>query len=336
MPHDPNAQLSLHGMSARVHAERTKQARLLERIARKRATLAQLHEGEHDARAELARAAPLVDEALELAREISRAFETMLGDPKRSKTQRKKIAEVHRLLVEIGVLEAPGAEGAGAAEGIGAELPLSEMGDDVQPGATVPSTRAAGASEDLTKALFKKLAEASHPDKASDESDRARRTEAMKRLTVAYRTGDLAALVELERALAMGAPISAATTDDEHAALKRVNAALRKQERALDREIRAARGSNAQLDATSAVARETLERYRTVHEFVIRFRDGKMSLAEFLEGPPLGPEEDDDSEELAGIAEHLQNGDFVELFELLDELTREATPARGRRRQKRG
>ncbi|MFO0556357.1 MAG: J domain-containing protein [Polyangiaceae bacterium] len=122
----------------------------------------------------------------------------MLGDPKRSKTQRKKIAEVHRLLVEIGVLEAPGAEGAGAAEGIGAELPLSEMGDDVQPGATVPSTRAAGASEDLTKALFKKLAEASHPDKATDESDRARRTEAMKRLTVAYRTGDLAALVELD------------------------------------------------------------------------------------------------------------------------------------------
>ena len=61
-----------------------------------------MREGEHDARAELARSAPLIDEAMELARGISQAFETMLGDPKRSKTQRKKIREVRRLLVQLG------------------------------------------------------------------------------------------------------------------------------------------------------------------------------------------------------------------------------------------
>lgn len=102
MPKHLPTQLSLHGLSARVHSERTKQARLLQRIARKRAELARMREGEHDARAELARSAPLIDEAMELARGISQAFETMLGDPKRSKTQRKKIGEVRRLLVQLG------------------------------------------------------------------------------------------------------------------------------------------------------------------------------------------------------------------------------------------
>ncbi|MFO0713372.1 MAG: hypothetical protein U0353_26200 [Sandaracinus sp.] len=145
----------------------------------------------------------------------------------------------------------------------------------------------------------------------------------MKRLTVAYRTGDLAAFKQ-RRASRSFSILSRIARDRGRAGPPRHPGVAERSR------------SNAQLDATSAVASETVERYRTVHEFVIRFRDGKMSLADFLKGPSFGPEEDDDSEELAEIAEHLQNGDFVELFELLDELTREATPARGRRRQKRG
>jgi hypothetical protein len=299
-----------------------------------------MREGEHDARAELARSAPLIDEAMELARGISQAFETMLGDPKRSKTQRKKIGEVRRLLVQLGVIEAPASEvpgsdaeavgfDAGGGEGPGADV--GGGGGDVPPGAVVAAPRARGASEDVTKALFKKLAEASHPDKATDEAERVRRTELMKRLTVAYRTGDLAALVELERAVATGAPISAATTDDELAVLLRVNTALRKQVRALDGELRRARGNNAQLDATSAAARETVEQYRTVHEFVMRFRDGKMSLDEFLKGPPLGPEDDDETDEMRELAELVEAGVFAEVFDLLDELAA-PRPRRSRRR----
>jgi ketosteroid isomerase-like protein len=245
---------------------------------------------------------------MELARGISQAFETMLGDPKRSKTQRKKIGEVRQLLVQLGVIEAsasevPGSDAeavgfdAGGGEGPGADV--GGGGGDLPPGAVVAAPRARGASEDVTKALFKKLAEASHPDKATDEAERVRRTELMKRLTVAYRTGDLAALVELERAL--------------------------------DGEIRGARGNNAQLDATSAAARETVEQYRTVHEFVMRFRDGKMSLDEFLKGPPLGPEDDDDTDEMAELAELVEAGVLAEVFDLLDELAAQR-PRRSRRR----
>jgi ketosteroid isomerase-like protein len=183
-----------------------------------------------------------------------------------------------------------------------------------------------GAGEELTRALFRKLAEASHPDKAADEADRVRRTEIMKRLTVAYRAGDLATLVELERTLETGASIAAATSDDEHAALVRVNAALGKQVRALDRELREVRQSKGQLDATSAVARESIERYRAVHAFVIRFRDGKMSLAEFLRGPQLDPEDDDLLDEVDPL---------VEVLELLEELARSAPPPRRPSRRRR-
>jgi hypothetical protein len=43
---------------------------------------------------------------------------------------------------------------------------------------------------------------------------------------------------------------------------------------------------------------EQLRRLREVHAFVARFRDGKMSLDEFMTGPDLGLEEDDDELDL--------------------------------------
>lgn len=53
-------------------------------------------------------------------------------------------------------------------------------------------------SRDLRK-IFLKLADKFHPDKASDNETRVFYTEIMKEINIAYQSGDLARLLEIER-----------------------------------------------------------------------------------------------------------------------------------------
>jgi len=59
--------------------------------------------------------------------------------------------------------------------------------------------------------LFRRLATAIHPDKAQDADSQEERTEAMKEVTRAYRDGDLASLIELEKVWLAGACPTRAT-----------------------------------------------------------------------------------------------------------------------------
>jgi hypothetical protein len=140
----------------------------------------------------------------------------------------------------------------------------------------------------------------------------------MKQVTVAYHDGDFARLVEIERTWARSGGVAAtdhdAEIDQRFAALVRANDELRKQLRTIDRELRALRRSgDARLARDLRRDREAgetpcvtgdlddeLATLRRVHDFVRRFRDGEMSLAEFLDGPDA-----DDDEEILEIADAL-------------------------------
>lgn len=83
--------------------------------------------------------------------------------------------------------------------------------------------------------VYRKLASALHPDRASDEADRARRHEAMQRVNTAYEAHDLLALLTLQ--------LEIEQIDAEHLArvsqerLRHYNAVLREQQKELEQEL---------------------------------------------------------------------------------------------------
>lgn len=188
--------------------------------------------------------------------------------------------------------------------------------DDVASAKRPPESQHGG-----LRALFRRLVEAFHPDRVQDEDAKAERTEVMKDITEAYRRGDLARLLELERL--MNDPAASAALDDEAAlddadelarrlqALDRSCDELRAQLRELEREVRAVRRS-----PRGAVARELKRAARAGYDFadfdVVRdldraafelrrvrdvftaYRDRRLSLIELLSHSALSSLRDDD------------------------------------------
>ena len=227
----------------------------------------------------------------------------------------------------------PGAAGTSRRRGAG-----DDRGDTQQPSARRPQEGDRGA----IRGLFRRLAEALHPDRVQDEQDKATRTEVMKQIAVAYHAGDFARLVEIERTWATsGAPLA---TDDEGelerrlAAMERANEELRKQLRAIDRDLRLRRNSGegqlarnlkrrrdaGQETSVTGEVEQDLQGLRRMLEFVRSFRDGQISLAKFLDGP--------DAKEEAGDAEMLEA--LAALAMLMGGEGIGAQPKRNRRRGK--
>jgi hypothetical protein len=85
------------------------------------------------------------------------------------------------------------------------------------------------------------LSVAIHPDRSQTDADRDHRTEAMKEVTRAYQDGDLARLLELEKAwlAAEETPVDGqGETERRCSSLERTNRELKKQLRELENELR--------------------------------------------------------------------------------------------------
>lgn len=296
---------TIHGAAIEIQApfERLRAAtaehdQLLQRIARRRQVLTQL---EHDLRDSAARMAsrigPLVDEAADLDRAIHAMFQELLADRARSRAQRTQIGRLYRdLQGDIISVAAPpepneaGIPGAPLFDDLSADAPEA-------PSATRPGDRS------VLRGLFRRLAEALHPDKVQDADDKARRTEVMKQITVAYQRGDLARLIEIERGWTTSQEvISSDGSDDVERRLAlalRANAELRAQLKHIEREIRSLRatpeGALAKelkrrrggdpLDTVAEEVTGDLVSLRQVRDFVRSFQEGRISLAELLAGP---------------------------------------------------
>jgi hypothetical protein len=153
----------------------------------------------------------------------------------------------------------------------------------------------------------------------------------MKEVTRAYEEGDLARLIELESTWqSQQAPTGAGDSEVRCRELERINRELLDQLRALTRELRDikrdAREASFGLSPDELVeqAGRELDDFEGVCEFVRKFRDGKITLAELVRGPPQTSRSDAD--DLA----------FLERL-ILEELEgfEPARPSRGRREQPR-
>ncbi len=288
----------------RVRAAAVEHERLLATIARRRTALAQLQQEARAAVTQVARRmGTIVEEAMRLDGEIHAMLDALASDPARSRAEREELRRLHRDLQGqvISIRPDGGAQHATSAGPAGARhaAPPGHPGARIEDEhATVPS-KPRPADRGVLRGLFRKLVEALHPDKVQDDAAKASRTEIMKQVTVAYQDGDLARLVEIERAWATSEappPDAADEAVDRHvAARERTNAELRTQLRALDRELRALRASAEGKLAKevkrhgdgelAAEADQELRSMRQVRDFVRAFRDGQISLEELLDGP---------------------------------------------------
>ena len=153
---------------------------------------------------------------------------------------------------------------------------------------------------------FLKLASMFHPDKATDGETQTQYTEIMKEVNRAYTEGDVARLLEIERQHHQQEDIDLNQTTKssiERLCLQREkdNQLLLTQYENLKRELRIARNTPqgqivkdyraCQKQGIDAVAEMILElesqvqHVENIRNFVRDFRDGKITIKEFLRGP---------------------------------------------------
>lgn len=343
----------LHG-SMRLRALEKEHARLLRKVASLRAAHERLTQDLRAATTAMAMdMQPLIEETLALDGELHALFREMLTDPKRGKRVKGVVRDVYAMLQGHAITPAPGADRDGAAPDAGGDWSADDEGPpfsgnfgedfDADPGTGLgPASAARPMDRGTLRALFRRLAEALHPDKATDDDTRASRTEAMKEVTAAYHEGDYARLIEIERrSLTQTRPRGAPGDRDDFerrcALVVASNLELRAQAKALQRETRELRRSPpfemfqtlkrpGAKEELLAEARQELASMRALRDFVRSFREGKISLDEFKRGPEIGEPENPSG--------HDTDAD-LEFFAFMAELTRDserpARPPRARR-----
>jgi len=334
----PVTGLRLHAVGERLGTLLKQRERLLAEVKRKQAELEAASVRASAAVEEVAvKMAPIIGRFEELRAELGALFDELLAPKRLAARARKKVAEVQRSLVAQGLIPARAPNPADVAEGSGLDddAVFEDFDVDAPPfsasgrqGARVASAPQHGQTpgRDSLRSLFKRLALAVHPDRSKHEGERERRTEAMKEATRAYEDGDLARLVELEKAWQNGAaaPQSADEEARRCAELEQTLRELNRQSRALTAELRELRRQvredmlGVPVEQVVAGAEGELKDLERVRDFTRDFRDGKITLAMFLEGPEPGQDP------------------LLELEELLGEMLRaHPTPARGRSKNRR-
>ena len=235
-------------------------------------------------------------------------FEELLAPGRLSARAAKLVDKVRRTLAGLGFLgaldeeplerrDAEDSESEGQGDPFGDEYPSPSAGDPSSQGygrreVGSAEQRGQAKNQESLRAVFRRLVAASHPDRASDEADRERRTAAMKQATQAYERGDLARLLELEQAWQRGQGLPPAGSDEARCReLELVIRELRAQASQLQREVRGAQLSASLTPLAEPIvqaieeAKADVEQLEALRDFVISFRDGKISLGEFVEGP---------------------------------------------------
>jgi hypothetical protein len=312
-------------------------------------------------------ALPLFEEMMTLDRQLHELFAELLARKPQPRKTRKIVQSVYSYLQASGLLSPSWvAEGEPGEQDCGFDTVDSGPADREAEGRpkaaeeeeTPPRTGESGTARRAFKqgvsaslrGLFHRLADALHPDKVQDEQEKAERTEVMKDLTQAYHAGDLARLIELERAWMLGADLGQGAAertasddvDRRCAQLEATNRALRLQLDEVKGELRDLRRSpqadflaemkrmakGTQKEPVAAwldALREQREEAHTLMTFVRSYRDGQIDIHEFQQGPRTSQFSPEDEEW----------GEMNALDALLAELGAANRASKSRRRSRR-
>ncbi|MGD1713687.1 hypothetical protein [Dapis sp. BLCC M172] len=206
--------LSFSSTHARINFLHQKHKKLLTQIKRKKTELSNLTQQIQTLSQEMSHKSRPFDEKIHtLDREIHSLFEKILSKKRLGKRQRQEIIDIYRTLQLTGRIslipdyffQSSSANFQDDVEYNSEDSTEKDFfGDNYyddknhskfyeQPDISQPRP-----SRDLRK-IFLKLADKFHPDKATDDETRILYTEIMKEINIAYKSGDLARLLEIER-----------------------------------------------------------------------------------------------------------------------------------------
>lgn len=316
------AGLRLHAEGERYSTLLKERDRLLRNISTKKKGLERVLAESREAHAAvLGQLQPLLEQFEALTTQLRTLFEQLLAPGRLSESAAKQVAKVRQTMAGLGYLgqldddepsdvdesEFSGDHEARAHssrdERWSGEPDSAKEAHAKREVGSAPQ-RGQGKDQESLRAVFRRLVAASHPDRASNEAERELRTATMKQATQAYEAGDLARLLELEKAWHRGQSLPPADSAEASCReLERVIRELRAQATQLQRELREAKANGAlnPLDETMTKAVEEahsdLEQLETLRNFVTRYRDGKMSLKEFVRGPQVAYVDEDEAME---------------------------------------
>ncbi len=292
-----------------IKKKRTEQNNFLEQM---RAVATEIH----------SRCTPCFQKMASLDEEIHSLFDEILTARKLGKQTRKNIEKVYRSLQVAGIISVKLSSiendfPEDFFEEEEEENDFSESGNesrdsfgDSEPGyqQTQPDFSSATRSSESKKIrqTFLRLAEIFHPDKVKDSDIQMHHTEIMKEINKAYQEGDLAKLLEIERLHQVEESFSINSEDDltrQCNKLEQHNEFLKTQYENLKSELRLAKNTNegqmvsgyrkavkGGIDPISQTVEQVeseIEVISSICNFVKDFKDKKITIKQFLNGPPV-------------------------------------------------
>ena len=265
--------------------------------------------------------APIYQKATNLDQEIHELFNEIFTTRKFGKKSRRQIEEIYQTLQVMGLIshrmedeeEDEGEEFDELFEF--EEEEMNQFNEEAKKyyqeyrGENKENFEPARAKKDSKniRHIFLKLAEKFHPDKANDSETQARHTEIMKELNRAYQEGDLASLLEIEKNHQVEEILFSQDEDEQTRRCKRLekdNAILKKQYEHLKLELKLAKNNpegqmvkdyrKAKKQGIDMIAEmikvieKELKELVKIRDFVFQFKNKKMTIKEFLQGPRLG------------------------------------------------
>ncbi len=296
-------QLALSPLYEQIETLKQDQQWLLKQIKRKRTEFSNLVEQMQEiSRQMFQKCAPIVQKMMERDREIHELFAEVFAKRKMGKTNKKKVRKVYESLQQNGMISSEKErEDSDFSEQVSEEY--SAENSQSKPTDDPP------ANQRKLRETFLRLASHFHPDKVTDEETQTEYTAIMQEINKAYQEGDFAKLLEIERRQHEKEAISVANDDESSSEKQRLrlireNELLKEQYEEIKQELRYLRrtpegkavtdyrrATKEGFDPITDVVEEAesqLETITTIRDFVRDFRDKKITIQEFLEGPDLG------------------------------------------------
>ncbi|PZV13109.1 MAG: molecular chaperone DnaJ [Pseudanabaena sp.] len=303
------SELGLSDLRFRLNFLEKENSKLIKQIETSRTKLNNLNDSIKEVGIQITkRVAPFRQKIMELDEQIHAVFQEILTGRKLGKKSRKDIETVYYHLQLEGII---------SPKHLPMEPDTFENEDDSDNEPNWDSHRGRSHQQvvegipkpdrdELKKIrqLFLRLADSFHPDKVTDEAEKEYRTEIMKEINLAYQNGDLARLLAIEKQQELGAIIDLDNSDDltRHCAkVEAENTYLKDQLETLKRQLKLTKKTQ-QGEMTAVFKKitkyggdpmdEALREVETqisiieqMHQFVVDFRDRRITIKEFLRGP---------------------------------------------------
>lgn len=299
--------LGLSDLRNRLNFLEKENEKLLKQIESNRSKLHKLNDSIKDVGIAIAqRVAPFRQKILELDRQIHEVFKEIFAGRKLGKKSRKDIESVYYHLQADGLISPQQLPSSAKVEDDDSDEESEWRGNAGRSHQEVMEDIARPDRDDLKKIrqLFLRLADRFHPDKVTDEVEKAFRTEVMKEINLAYQNGDLARLLEIEKQQELEALIDRDSSDDltRHCAkVESENSFLKEQLATLKQQLKLTKKTQ-QGEMTAVFKKITkyggdpigealfeieahVEVVEQLHKFVLDFRDRRITIQEFLRGP---------------------------------------------------